>query len=323
MVLLLHNVHQYSTAGKPTHMTNMTNIPPDFARTMREVHGPAGAEWLYRLPALLAYCEQRWSLTILPPFVLSYNYVAPAQRRNGSQLVLKVGYPSAELMAEIEALRLYEGRGIAQLLDSDRERGVLLLERLSPGTPLSRVTDDEQATSIAAGVMRRVWRPAPPEHTFPTVARWSLGLRRLREHFSGTTGPFPAALVEQAESLFAELLASTPEESLLHGDLHHDNILTAEREPWLAIDPKGLVGEPAYEVGALMRNQLPQPLAGEYASRFLSRRLDQLAEELGLERARLHGWSLAQAVLSAWWSFEDHGYGWEPAIVLAGLLSEM
>jgi streptomycin 6-kinase len=301
----------------------MTNIPPDFARTMQEVYGAAGAEWLDRLPALLAYCEQKWSLTVMPPFALSYNYVAPAIRNDGSEIVLKVKFPSAELMPEIEALRLYGGRGIAQLLDADQERGVLLLERLDPGTPLSRLTDDEQATSIAAGVMRRLWRPAPQEHPFPTVARWASGLERLREYFGGTTGPLPSRLVEQAESLFAELLASSPEQALLHGDLHHDNILAAEREPWLAIDPKGLVGEPAYEVGALMRNQLPQPLAGEHALRFLSRRLDQLAEELGLERARLHGWSLAQAVLSAWWSFEDHGHGWEPAMALAELLSGM
>ncbi|HEX8219168.1 MAG TPA: aminoglycoside phosphotransferase family protein, partial [Chloroflexia bacterium] len=242
-------------------------------------------------------------------------------RNDGSEIVLKVKFPSAELMPEIEALRLYGGRGIAQLLDADQDRGVLLLERLDPGTPLSLLTDDEQATSIAAGVMRRLWRPAPQEHPFPTVARWASGLGRLREHFGGTTGPLPSRLVEQAESLFAELLASSPEQALLHGDLHHDNILAAEREPWLAIDPKGLIGEPAYEVGALMRNQLPQPLAGEHARRFLSRRLDQLAEELGLERARLHGWSLAQAVLSAWWSFEDHGHGWEPDIALAELLS--
>jgi streptomycin 6-kinase len=129
--------------------------------------------------------------------------------------------------------------------------------------------------------------------------------------------------VEEAERLFTELLGSMSEQVLLHGDLHHYNILAAERQPWLAIDPKGVVGEPAYEVGALMRNQLPQPLAGAEASRFIARRLDQLAEELGLDRARLHGWTLAQAVLSAWWSVEDHGYGGESAIALAQLLYKM
>lgn len=302
----------------------MTTFPRDFARTMQEVYGAAGVEWLDRLPSLLAYCEERWSLTAMPPFApLSYNYVAPARLSDGRDIVLKVGFPSPELIAEMEALRLYEGRGIAQLLDFDRDRGLLLLERLKPGTPLARLGDDEQATSIAAHVMGELWRPAPPEHPFPTAAVWAAGLGRLRERFGGASGPFPAILVDEAERLFNELLASTSEQALLHGDLHHDNILAAEREPWLAIDPKGLVGEPAYEVGALMRNQLPQPLAGPEVKRFLARRLDQLAEELRLERARLHGWSLAQAVLSAWWSFEDHGYGWEPAIALAELLSEM
>jgi streptomycin 6-kinase len=302
----------------------MNLIPPDFARTMQEVHGAAGVEWVHRLPTLIAECERRWSLTVMPPFApLSYNYVAPAIRADGSQVVLKVGFPSHELLTETEALRLYDGHGIAQLLDSDRDRGILLLERLSPGTMLSRLTDDVQAISIAAQMMRQLWRPVPPEHPFPTVAKWVAGLGRLRAHFGGTTGPFPARLVEEAERLFTELLSSMSEQVLLHGDLHHDNILAAERRPWLAIDPKGVVGEPAYEVGALMRNQLPQPLAGPKASRFIARRLDQLAEELELDRARLHDWTLAQAVLSAWWSIEDHGYGGESAIALAQVLSEM
>ncbi|MDQ3930062.1 MAG: aminoglycoside phosphotransferase family protein [Chloroflexota bacterium] len=301
----------------------MNPIPLDFARTMQEVYGAAGIEWLDQLPDLLAYCEQRWSLTIMLPFALSYNYVAPAVGSDGTEVVLKVGYPSAELLSEMEALRLYKGHGIAHLLDSDRQRGILLLERLKPGTPLFTLKDDEQSTSIAAHVMRQLWRPVPQDHPFPTVAKWARGLERLRVHFGGGTGHFPAKLVEQAEALFTDLLASTSEQVLLHGDLHHGNILSAEREPWLAIDPKGIVGEAAYEVGAFMRNQLPEPLAGPEAQRFVARRLDQFSEELGIDRARLHGWTLAQAILSAWWSIEDHGYGWEPMTALAQLLSDM
>ncbi|MEA2575816.1 MAG: streptomycin 6-kinase [Chloroflexia bacterium] len=290
---------------------------------MQELYGAAGLEWLDQLPDLLHYCAEWWSLTVQPPFLLSYNYVAPAIGSNGKELVLKVGFPSAELMTEIEALRLYDGHGIAQLIDSDRDRGVLLLERLKPGTPLSQLRDDVQATSIATQVMRQLWRPVPQEHPFPTVGRWAVGLGRLRKHFGGGTGPFPTRLVEEAETLLSDLLASMSEQVLLHGDLHHFNILSAERQPWLAIDPKGLVGEPEYEVGAFMRNQLPESLAGPEARRLVARRLDQFAQELGLDRARLHGWTLAQAVLSAWWSVEDHGYGWEPAIALAELLSDM
>lgn len=297
-------------------------IPDNFARTMVEVYGEEGTEWLHRLPDLIASLERQWSLTVMPPFTpLTYNYVAPAVRADGIDVVLKVGFPSGEFFSEMEALRLYDGHGIVQLLEADSQQGAMLLEYLKPGTPLSGLTDDEEATSIAAGVMRQLWRPAPAEHNFPTVARWASGLVKLRQHFGGATGPFPATLVEEAESLFTELIGSMTEHILLHGDLHHDNIVRAERMPWLALDPKGLVGEPAYEVGALLRNQLPEPLTTSNGGPILARRLDQLAEELGLDRERLRGWGMAQAVLSAWWSIEDHGYGWEPAIACAEVLS--
>ncbi|MEW5986187.1 MAG: aminoglycoside phosphotransferase family protein [Chloroflexota bacterium] len=302
------------------------SIPEAFARTMVELYGPAGAAWLERLPTLIGEYEQRWSLTVGRPFPnLSYNYVAPAARADGTQVVLKLGVVNPELLAEIEALRLYDGRGCARLLAADAAQGSLLLEQLQPGTPLTRLAevDDEQSTTIAAQVMRALWRPLPANHPFPTTAKWAAGLQRLRATFNGDTGPFPAALVETAEHLFAELLASSAEPVLLHGDLHHDNILAAERQPWLALDPKGLAGEPAYEVGALLRNPSPQYLQWPDAGRLLSRRLDQLAESLGFERERLWGWSLAQAVLSAWWSYEDHGRGWEEGIACAELLAAM
>ena len=291
---------------------------------MMEVYGEEGTNWLHWLPDLIVSLERQWSLTVMPPFTpLSYNYVAPAVRADGIEVVLKVGFPSREFFSEMEALRLYEGHGIVQLLEADGQQGAMLLEYLKPGTPLSSLTDDEEATSIAAGVMRQLWRPAPAEHNFPTIAKWASGLGKLREHFDGTTGPLPTTLVEEAESLFTDLIASTTEQVLLHGDLHHDNIVRAERMPWLALDPKGLVGEPAYEVGALLRNQLPEPFNPSNGGPILARRLDQLAEELGLDRERLRAWGLAQAVLSAWWSIEDHGYGWEPAIACAEVLSAL
>lgn len=296
----------------------MRIVPDDFARRMVEMYGDDGGAWLRRLPSIIADCERGWSLTVGPPFVpLSYNYVAPAVRADGIDVVLKVGYPHRELFTEMEALRLCDGRGIVRLLAADRAQGAMLLERLSPGMTLLQVADDELATSIAAQVMRELWRPVPPAHSFPTVADWAAGLQKLREHFAGGTGPFPAHLVARAEALFAELLGSQTEPALLHGDLHHENILTAQRGPWIALDPKGLVGEPAYEVGALLRNPLPQLLTMPQPGRILARRIDQLAAELGFERARLRDWAFAQAVLSAWWSYEDHGHGWEPTIACA------
>lgn len=299
-------------------------VPRGFARTIRELHGETGDEWLQCLPALLADCALRWSLTILPPFEpLTYNYVAPAIRRDGTDVVLKVGVPNPELLTEIEALRQFDGHGMVQLLDADPELGILLLERLKPGAPLSELGDDQQATSIAAQVMRQLWRPAPPQHPFPTVAKWATGLERLRRRFGGGTGPLPSGWVEAAEYLFGELIGSMAEPVLLHGDLHHENILSAERQPWLALDPKGVVGEPAYEVGALLRNPIPGLLKQPHPERTLARRVDQLAEELGLDRARLVDWGLAQAVLSAWWGIEDHGHGWEWGIACAEVLATL
>jgi streptomycin 6-kinase len=191
------------------------------------------------------------------------------------------------------------------------------LERLRPGDDLSTLDDDEKATEIAAGVMKQFWRPLPENHLFPSVGEWANGMARLRGEFGGGTGPFPARLVETAESLFAELLHSMSEPVLLHGDLHHYNILSAERAPWLIIDPKGITGEPAYELGAWLRNPLPHIHTTLDAPRVTARRVDQFVELLGLDRQRIIGWGIAQAVLSAWWSYEDHSQNWATSLACA------
>jgi streptomycin 6-kinase len=299
-------------------------IPQPFAQAMVELYGDDGRAWLNRLPHLLADCAQRWSLQIGPPFTpLSYNYVAPAVRADGREVVIKAGVINPELLCEAAALRQYGGRGVARLLDADEAQGVMLLERLRPGTMLAALPDDDEATRVAAALMRQLWRPVPPDHPFPTVAQWAQGLSRLRRHFSGGSGPFPEALVATAEALFTELLAATTEPRLLHGDLHHNNILAAERQPWLAIDPKGVVGDRGYEVGALLRNRLPQPFNRATAGPILARRRALLAEMLALAPEAITGWGVAHCVLSAWWRYEDHGHGWEEALGCAELLAKI
>jgi streptomycin 6-kinase len=305
----------------------ITDIPQRFVRTMIELHGDAGQAWLSELPAMIAEYERRWAIRVAPPFAnLSYNYVAPAVRADGSAAILKLGMPHPELSSEIAALRLYDGNGCARLLEADPGGGALLIERLLPGGMLLDLAGDDEATRIAAQVMRALWRPAPPAPeavVLPTAARWAAGLRRLRATYDGGTGPLPADMVERAETLFAELLASSGAPLLLHGDLHHENILAAERAPWLAIDPKGLIGEAEYEVGSWMRNPLPRLLELSDVTATLARRFDILAETLDFDRQRMIAWSYAQAVLSAWWHIEDHGHGWEPTIALAEFLAPL
>lgn len=299
-------------------------IPVEFARATVALHGEAGRVWLEGLPRLVEECARRWSLRVGPPFAsLSFNYAAPAEGAGGERLVLKVGVPVAELLSEIEALRLFDGRGAVRLVDADEEQGAMLLERLEPGTQLVALCeeDDGAATVTAARLMKRLWRPVPVVHNFHTAADWGLGFARCRARFGGSTGPFPRRLFEEAESLFAELLASADPPAVIHGDLHHGNVLAAAREPWLAIDPKGLVAEPAYEVGALLRNPRRRLLSDPDPVRLTERRVAQLSDELGLEPARVRGWGLAQAVLSEWWTVEDEGALGEHSLTAAEILA--
>lgn len=301
----------------------MTSIPPAFAQTILEMYDQVGAAWLQHLPTLLADYAHRWSLQLESPFGLSYNYVVPARRADGSAVVLKVGYPSREFVNEIDALQLYAGDGMVQLLDFDPEQGVMLLERLQPGDMLSTLADDEAATIIATTVMRKLWRPAPAVHPFPTVAEWAQGLQRHRERFDGGVGPLPHRLFAEAEAHFRDLLAAHEPPMLLHGDLHHFNILRAQRQPWLAIDPKGLVGDPAYEVGAFLYNPWPAFGSRSGIDGLLQRRVALLAEHLAFDRARIRGWGVAQAVLSACWTIEDNGQGWDYTIAIGERLAKL
>lgn len=281
-------------------------LPEDFTRRIVATFAPDGEPWLAALPALIEACARRWELTVGPPFELSYNYVAPADLPDGTPVVLKLGVPREELSTEIDALRHYGGGGAARLLAADEASGALLLERLVPGGTLAPLAerDDEAATRAAAAVIAALWRPPPATHRYPSLADLFGGLAELRAHFGGGAGPFPARLVERAEALVAELLRSQPTPVVLHGDLHHYNILDAGGA-WVAIDPKGVVGDPAYDVAALLRNPYPQLGRRPDLAALLARRIVILAEELGLDPGRIHGWGLAFAILSAWWSFED------------------
>ncbi len=281
------------------------DLPPAFIHQIKTTFGADGARFLKQLPESLAACASRYNLTILPPFPnLSFNYVAPATMADGTPVVVKLGVPREELNMEIATLEHYGGVGAVRLLAADREQGWQLLEQVQPGTMLSAHPNDEEATVIAATVMQKLWRPPSTQHHYPTINDWFDGLRQLRIEFAGGTGPFAPQLVEEAERLAPELLATAAPGVVLHGDLHHYNILAGQREPWLAIDPQGVIGEPAYEIGALMRNPNATMLQWPNLLDILERRLTILADTLKMDRARLRAWTVAQGVLSAWWDYE-------------------
>jgi streptomycin 6-kinase len=220
-------------------------------------------------------------------------------------------------------LRIYGGEGVVKLLKADEARAVILIERLEPGVQLSKLEDDEQATKILASVMKKLWKPLPQGHACPHVSDWAKGIERYRDKFGRSNGLLRAYLVDKADDLFQELIGSMSEAVLVHGDLHHGNVLSAQRSPWLAIDPKGVVAEPAYETAAMLRNPGPELLKKRDLKYTLRERIVILSEELGFDAKRIQKWGIAQTVLSVIWSIEDQQQGCDNTVVIAELLSKI
>jgi streptomycin 6-kinase len=299
----------------------MMALSDDFTRRILNTFGEDGRRWLESLPSILEELSSTWDVKLMPPFSeMSFNYVAPAVLRDGSEVVLKVGVPRTELVTEIAALKAFNGNGAVGLYKADPKMGALLLERLRPGMSLYNVGDDEFATKAACEVICKLCTSSLEHDVFPTVGDWFRGFQRLRDEFNGETGPFPNHLVDEAEVISRDLLASMDAPILLHGDLHHWNILSSEREPWLAIDPKGVIGESEYETGAWVRNPFPNILEMSNPDRMIARRLDQFSIELGFDRERIYGWGFSQAVLSAYWSYEDKDEDWENGLAVAEVI---
>ncbi len=293
-------------------------------KTIIGVHGERGIEWLRTLPALIQECVQRYSISLDKPFDgLSFNLVIPGKLADGTEAVLKLGVPCKELTTEAHALRLYRGRGAVRLFEADTERGILLLERVIPGDPISECENEDSSTIIAATLMTMLWRESPAGAVFPSLADWYQGFEKLRARFCGATGPFPAGMVERAEHQSSELLASSQAEVVLHGDLHHLNILAASREPWLVIDPKGVIGDSAFEPAIFLLNRLPEGLNETEIVRLVGRRVSIFSEVLSVPRERIIGWVNSFAVLSAWWSYEDSTGSWEEGLALAETVSRV
>jgi streptomycin 6-kinase len=308
----------------------MLDLPIDFVRNIRNSFGADGEQFLTDLPDLLDEAARRWELTIGGPFLLSYNYVTAAKRADGTDVVVKIGVPNRELTSEIEALRLYDGQGAVRLIDSDAERGMLLEERIRPGTMLLEMQDDERGTEIAAGIMRALWRPVPtpapllsphfPRNSvknggmkeggvgFIRLIDWFGAFQKLRQQYYGGTGPLPRKVFETAEGLVADFFAENEPPVVLHGDFQHYNVLQTT-DGWRAIDPKGVIGPRGYEVGPWLVNPRREFFEGPGAEQRTERRLAILAEQLGMERGRIRGWGIAHAVLSAVWQLDGSGGG--------------
>ena len=302
-------------------------LPDALVRNLRDIH-PHADVWLADLDDLIRHCEKRWQVRVtgLVPD-LSYNVVAFAEGVDGAPYILKLSPPNAEFSQEVAALKLYDGDGICRLIDADDAAGAMLLERLEPGVSLWRIDvrnarEDDLATRAAATLMPQLWRPVPDPRPFRTLESWSRSLPRYLNAYPNGGGPLPHPLLERAYDLLTDLLAHSDEGVLLHTDFHHGNIVSATRQPHLAIDPKGIVGPRGYDVGSFLVNPKPAIHMAERSEleAVSKRRVALFSEMLGMSPQEVAAWGLVHAALEMCWTLEDHGEGWEKSVEVGAIL---
>ena len=255
---------------------------------------PDGRAWLAELPRLLEECVEQWSLRLEGPIGHGFGAVVVA----AGDAVLKLQFPHRESEHEAEALRTWDGDGAVRLLAHDPERHALLIERARPGTHLTQV-GQEPALDVFVELLPRLWKPAAaPFRPLAEEAAWWIDyLPRSWEHVGR---PFERALLDWAIGMLRELSATQGEQVLLDQDLHADNVLSAEREPWLVIDPQPLAGEREFAVAPLVRGY-----ELGHSKRATLRRFDRVTSELGLDRERARGWAVGQAFA---WGIDQAGH---------------
>jgi streptomycin 6-kinase len=282
-------------------------VPESVVSMQLAANGDAGRAWLAGLPRVIEEIRELWLLTEIGP---AYEggcvaFVAPAVRADGSRVVLKVSFVDEETEHEADALALWNGNGAVRLLDADSKRGSLLLEQLEPGTSLETHGDRDAAIGIACSLLRRLRVPAPAGHHFQSVAglarRWA---DTFPGKYRGAGSPFAERLLLLAMEACERLATGAENRTLVNRDLHLGNILAARREPWLVIDPKPLVGDPAFDAGHLIRSLLPRRIVKAELSQLIA----SVARQLDLPPERIGEWVFLRSIDDALWA-GAHGAG--------------
>jgi streptomycin 6-kinase len=258
------------------------------------------ARWRTEAPALVAALCQDWELQVDGSAMAGETAsVVPVRTRGGEPAALKVGWPHPEAEHEHLALRTWAGNGAVRLLRADPRRSAMLLERAAPGHDLGRLPVRE-ACEVVAGLYARLHRPAIPQLTRLSqhAARWTTTLAELRK-----LDVVPRRFVDQAGSL-ARGFADDPATDgvLLHTDLHYANVLAAQREPWLVIDPKPMSGDPAYEVAPMLWNRWPEAVADNDPRGATLDRMFTLVDRAGLDEDRVRAWVVVRMMVNVWWA---------------------
>ncbi|WCN06959.1 aminoglycoside phosphotransferase family protein [Streptomyces sp. M92] len=275
----------------------MIDVPDALAASQRKYNGEAGRAFVDALPALAAEFLDRWELRLDGPAMHGWAaLVLPVVRGDGAPAVLKLQLLDAETEGEPVALRRWDGDGAVRLLDHDPATGTMLLERLDPARTLGHVAGSREAVQVIARLLAHL-----------TAAEAPPGLRRLGDIARGMLERTPGTLERIPDPADRRLVADCaaavrevvdePGDRLLHWDLHYDNVLGSDRAPWLAIDPKPLAGDPAFDLLPALDNR--------YDPDETLWRFDAMTDILGLDRERARAWSLGRVLQNCLWNVED------------------
>lgn len=275
-------------------------VPEEVRAMLLAAEGEEGRAWLEALPRLVAAVSSRWGVTLERPFEGgNVAYVAPAETRTGRAVVVKIQLVTEETREEGAALRHWGPEVAVEVIDEAPELGALLLERLEPGEPLSLRPLGEQL-AVITDLLPRLWRnPPPPDHAFPPVMHsldgWLSALERAE------ADPGLGSLASQVRDVATVLrepdLRPAMHPVVVNRDFHSGNVLSSHRVRWVVIDPKPLVGEPAFDCGHLVR-ELLRTGGLEHAARVVR----GLSDGLQLEPARVRAWGALRAAINAAWA---------------------
>ncbi|MET9657778.1 aminoglycoside phosphotransferase family protein [Streptomyces sp. NPDC006510] len=283
----------------------MIDVPEGFARSTIEREGEPGAAWLVELPGVVEELLGRWGC--VPDGEIMHGgvgVIVPVRRPAEGAAVVKVSFPHPGNVHEPDAFAAWGGRGAVLLHERDDEHFAMLLERARAST-LAEIEEGDEVVATAGRISHRLAIPAPPE--LPRLREqadaWESQLRRDTEELTHTLSRYA---VDAAVATVQELGRDQPD-TLIHGDLHAGNILRADREPWLAVDPKGYVGDPAYDAGILLRSRALTLLAAGDLRTAMDRALYVFADAAEVDRERARRWAQFHAVQSAFWG-RRHGF---------------
>ena len=283
----------------------MIRTPEAFSRSTVEREGEGGAAWLAELPVIVEGLLERWEC--VPDGEIMHGgvgLIVPVRRRTGGTAVLKVSFPHPGNVHEPDAFAAWGGRGAVLLLERDDERFAMLLERVQSST-LAEVDDEDEVAAVAGRINRRLAVPAPSNlpRLHERADAWE---EQLRKDAAALGHPLPRCAVDAAVATVRELGRVQPD-TVVHGDLHARNILRADRESWLAVDPKGYAGDPAYDGGTLLKSRALRLLEADDLRPAVDRTLDVFAEAAELDRERVRRWAQFHAVQAAFHA-RRHGF---------------